>query len=171
MSAEFSDPPVCGDGSASDTHERGTVCGVQSDDAGARETGPNGAATLDTGERGTVSDQRGTVSDQRVDRDSVDPALQASTLLDLVVELQRDNEQLRETVRRLEEENSRLAQKLERRGRERQYVLDHYEHRLRDANQELEQEKEDSGAETRPGRLVDALVSGVAERVPGFRRG
>jgi hypothetical protein len=163
MSAEFSDPPVCGDGSASDTHERGTVCGVQSDDLGARGSGSNGAAPSDTGERGSVSDQR-------VDRDSVDPALQASTLLDLVVELQRDNEQLRETVQRLEEENSRLAQKLERRGRERQYVLDHYEHRLRDANQELEEEKEDSGAETRPGRLVDALVSRVTQLVPDFRR-
>ena len=163
MSAEFSDPPVCGDGSATDSHERGTVCGVQSDDLGPRESGPSGAAPSDT-------DERGSVSDQRVDRDSVDPALQASTLLDLVVELQRDNEQLRETVRRLEEENSRLAQKLERRGRERQYVLDHYEHRLRDANQELEQEKEDSGAETRPGRLVDALVSRVTQLVSGFRR-
>jgi len=109
----------------------------------------------------SLGDERECAAKGRTTRDGVDAALQASTLLDLVVELQRNNERLRDENRRLERENSELARQLERRGRERQYVLDHYEHRLREATEEVERQPDESGAETRPGRLVDTLVSRV----------
>jgi hypothetical protein len=153
MSTEFSDASMRTDGSVTDVAHSGV-------DPGKRRAGiGRGLTHVEIGSLDRV--ERESVAKRRATRDGVDGPLDASTLLDLVVELQRDNEQLCKENRRLERENSQLARQLERRGRERQYVLDHYEDRLREANRELEGEPDESGAETRPGQVVDALVSRV----------
>ena len=154
MSTEFSDSSTSADGSITDVANSAV-------DHGKRRAGIGPCGFTHVEIESLDRNERDSVEKRQAIYDGVDGPLDASTLLDLVVELQRDNEQLRDENRRLEREKSELAQQLERRGRERQYVLDHYENRLREANQELERETDDSGAETRPGRIVDALVSQV----------
>ncbi|QCC46247.1 hypothetical protein DV707_00295 [Halobellus limi] len=186
MSAEFSEGPMSGTRAGLDIR-CGDVASAYRDEPrrGAGATDVRQAAT--DVRRADITDDRrasaihrrrptdrddcGSTASHRAPLDSVDVTLQASTLLDLVVELQRENERMREKAKRLERENTRLARQLDRRGREQQYVLDQYEHRLKEANQELEAERERSGAETRPGRLVDALVSrATPDERPEFLR-
>ena len=159
MSTEFSDSPMRTDGSVTDVEYSGV-------DPGKRCAASERIGFAHTGIQRLDRHKRESVARRQETRDGIDGPLEASTLLDLVVELQRNNEQLRDENRRLEREKSELARQLERRGRERQYVLDHYEHRLREANEKVERQPDDTGAETRPGRLVDALVARVTPDAP-----
>ncbi|WP_256546205.1 hypothetical protein [Halobellus inordinatus] len=83
-------------------------------------------------------------------------SLDASALLDRIVELERANQRLREQNERLERKAERLACDLDHRRLAHGYTIDDYERRLETANRELAEQ--DAGAETRPGRLVDAVV-------------
>jgi hypothetical protein len=108
----------------------------------------------------TVTGDDSTTDDPGSRVDGGVQSLDAPALLDRIVELERANQRLRERNERLEQKAERLACDLDQRRLAHGYTIDDYERRLESANRELAEQG--AGAETRLGRLVDAVVGRLA---------
>jgi len=108
----------------------------------------------------TVNGDDSATDDPGSQADGESQSFDVPALLARIAELERANQRLREKNERLEREAERLACDLDHRRLAHGYTIDDYERRLESANRELAEQS--AGAETRPGRLVDAVVGRLA---------